>query len=212
MAASTRPVIFASGDLTLEGALHLPAGTPSAGVVVCHPHPQYGGDMDNNVVLAVCEALVARNIAALRFNFRGTGKSGGAFDGGEGEQDDVRAALACLAAQPEVDGGRLGLAGYSFGAMVAARVEDAAARSLALISPPVAMAGVPLEHGCPVIVLAGGIDPIAPAEGLRALAEEAGAELYAVAEADHSWWGFEAELGEALGEFFANTLRAAAPA
>lgn len=206
----TRRVTFASGALSLEGVLHLPETTPppdlpaarAPGVVVCHPHPLYGGDMENNVVVAACETLVARGCAALRFNFRGVGGSDGAFDDGRGEQDDLRAALNCLAEQPEVDAKRLGLIGYSFGAMVAAEVASGALRALGLVSPPLSFADLRIAWGCPALVLGGDADPIAPADRLRVVAEQPAVELRIVPGADHSWWGFEGELGEALGEFF----------
>jgi hypothetical protein len=201
-AATVRLLTFASGALSLEGALHLHDATPAPGVVVCHPHPQYGGDMDNNAVLAACAGLAERGIAALRFNFRGAGASDGAFDQGEGEQDDVRAALVRLATQPEVDGKRIGLAGYSFGAMVAAEVASGELRALALVSPSVAFSDLRVAWGCPALLLAGDADPMAPAGRLQVVAEAPGVELFIVAGADHSWWGHEDELGEALGEFF----------
>src|SRR6266540_978811 len=112
-------VTFPSGELSLEGLLHLPEQTPAPGIVVCHPHPMYGGDMHNNVVDAICDTAVAEGIAALRFNFRGAGASEGRYDNGVGEQDDVRAALTYLRGLPEVDSARVALAGYSFGAAVA---------------------------------------------------------------------------------------------
>ena len=63
-------VTFAAGNLRLEGALHLPSGVPPfPAVAVCHPHPLYGGDMNNPLVVGICEGLVAAGIAALRFNF-----------------------------------------------------------------------------------------------------------------------------------------------
>lgn len=221
---ATRDLTFACGDLTLEGALHLPVrqaglptSTPAPGVVVCHPHPQYGGDMDNNVVLAACEALVERGFAALRFNFRGAGRSDGAFDQGQGEQDDVRAALAHLRSLSEVDPERVGLAGYSFGAMVAAEVASGGLRALALVSPPVAFGDLRLAWGCPALVLGGERDQIAPADRLRIVAsaggrsasggEAPGVELRLVPDADHSWWGYESEVAAALGDFFARHFR-----
>src|SRR5438093_13365536 len=115
---------FASGVLTLEGALNLPERTPAPGIVVCHPHPMYGGDMHNNVVDAVCQTAAADGIVALRFNFRGAGGSEGSYDYGVGEQDDVGAALAYLRELPEVDGARVALAGYSFGAAIALQAVD----------------------------------------------------------------------------------------
>jgi alpha/beta superfamily hydrolase len=204
---ATRRLTFPCGDLSLEGVLHLPAAAPAPGVVVCHPHPQYGGDMENNVVVAACRALAGRGIAALRFNFRGTGGSDGAFDQGQGERDDARAALASLSDLPEVDAKRIGLIGYSFGAMVAAEVAGGHLRGLALISPPLAFGDLRVDWGCPALVLGGGQDPIAPADRLGVVAGRAGVESRVVSGADHSWWGFEDELDEALGEFFERQLR-----
>ena len=205
MTASTtvRPATFPSGGLSLEGMLHLPPSTPAPGVVVCHPHPLYGGDMENNVVLTACQALAGRGFAALRFNFRGVGRSEGAFDRGIGEREDARAALAHLTALPEVDPKRVGLVGYSFGAMVAAEVASGDLRALALISPPVAFSDLRVAWGCPALVLGGELDPVAPADRLRILGEAPGVEVRTVSGADHSWWGFEEELGETLADFLA---------
>lgn len=203
--------LIPSGDLQLEGALHLPAGSgPFAGVVVCHPHPQYGGDMHNNVVVALCDALLGRGIAALRFNFRGVGKSGGAFDGGRGEALDAAAALAWLGGREEIAADRVGLAGYSFGAIAALTAAEDGFRALALVSPPLQW----LERGrleciaAPLLVVAGDQDPIAPAGAFRELAATlpATAEARLVSGADHSWWGYDHELGEIAGAFFARHL------
>src|SRR5512143_2352484 len=68
--AAEMRVTFHSGELTIEGDLALADGA-TRGAVVCHPHPQYGGDMNNNVVLAVSRALHDSGQATLRFNFRG---------------------------------------------------------------------------------------------------------------------------------------------
>lgn len=86
--------------------------------VVAHPHPQFGGTMHSRTVFHVARALAALGMPVLRFNFRGVGKSHGAYDQGRGEGDDLRAALAWMAeryARPLV------LAGFSFGSVVALR-------------------------------------------------------------------------------------------
>ena len=85
----------------------------------------YGGDMRNYVVATLCEAAVAQGLVALRFNFRGVGASQGTHEQGRGERSDVAAALAYLRSLPEIDSGRVGLAGYSFGAAMAATSADA---------------------------------------------------------------------------------------
>ncbi|MDD5288422.1 MAG: CocE/NonD family hydrolase, partial [Dehalococcoidales bacterium] len=141
---TARHVTFPCGGVQLEGVLHLPEGTGRfPAVVICHPHPLYGGDMDNNVVVAICSALVKSAIVCLRFNFRGAGDSGGSFGGGVGEQDDVKAALDFLANSPQIDSMRIGLAGYSFGGSVVLPVAlmDSRVKQLALISPALKEAG-----------------------------------------------------------------------
>lgn len=120
MTNSNRDISITNGDVTLEGILHLPTdGDGLPAVVVCHPHPRHGGDMDNVVVSSLVRYLGEAGIAALRFNFRGVGLSEGTFDGGSGEISDAVEALNFLSLQDEVDPTRIGLAGYSFGAGVA---------------------------------------------------------------------------------------------
>src|SRR5579875_1176116 len=112
---------IAANGADLEAIFSTVAGPAPRGVlVVCHPHPLYGGSMDNNVVDALCDAALQEGLAALRFNFRGVGRSTGSYDNGEGEQEDVLAAVQ--AAGDRLSGAAIGLAGYSFGASVAARV------------------------------------------------------------------------------------------
>lgn len=207
---TTLPVQIPCGSLILEGALHeVGSSSPGPAAVVCHPHPLYGGDMDNNVVVAVAEALAGAGIVALRFNFRGTGGSGGAFGGGAAEREDVDAALAFLAGQRGVDGDRLGLVGYSFGALVALGASPGAARALVAVSPPLALAELPVRlPDCPILLVTGGRDDIAPAASLRALAESARDRCEAVVlpGADHFWWGQEGRLAEEVLRFLKDNL------
>ncbi len=198
---------FQCGRLNLEGRLHLPEGDRGQipGVVVCHPHPLFGGSMHNNVVSGICDALNAAGIAALRFNFRGVGASEGSFDNGLGEQDDLRAALVALAARPEVDVGRLGLVGYSFGGMVALAVGswEAKVKALAAVSPVLAP-GVLRGVDKPVLLISGSHDHVVTPQALRR--EAAGMALpgkvIIVEGVDHFWWGLEADLGAQIAAFF----------
>lgn len=71
-------VIFACGDIKLEGVQHIPVGKETfPAAIICHPHPRFGGNMNNNVVTSVAEKILSSNFFSLRFNFRGVGGSGG---------------------------------------------------------------------------------------------------------------------------------------
>jgi alpha/beta superfamily hydrolase len=198
----------------LEGILTLPEGAtgPVPAVVICHPHPLYGGDMYNDVVLCIQEAVLARGIAALRFNFRGTGRSGGDHAGGYEEREDVFSALDELRRRGEViDPHRLGLAGYSFGAAVALNAAPATGtQAICAVSPPPQMLDFTAQIGTeiPVLLLAGSDDPIAPAERIQQLPAALGphAQARIVAGADHFWWGHQEELAALVGAFFAEHL------
>jgi len=128
---------FRSGQLCLEGHIELPSRA-SAAAVICHPHPQYGGDMDSPVVRIAAEVLAELGFATLCFNFRGVGASDGSFDHGVGEVDDALAALQHLREVSGIE--TLTLAGYSFGSMVAIAAAPRAANvdRLLAIAPPLA--------------------------------------------------------------------------
>lgn len=138
-------------------------GQPPRGVaVLCHPHPQHGGTMDNKVVQTLARAFVQLGWRAVRFNFRGVGASAGHWDEGRGEVDD---ALAVMAAQRDASL-PLALGGFSFGAYVAtqaaARLPAAAkVQRLVLIAPAArnfVLAPVPQD----TIVIHGEADDVVP--------------------------------------------------
>jgi uncharacterized protein len=138
---SRRNVSIPCGTIVLEGILEIPEGgdMPTQGAVICHPHPLYGGNMNNGVAKAIADGLLSRATVCLRFNFRGTGRSQGTYGQGNDEVDDVRAALDFLQGLQEVNGSRIILAGYSFGCWVGLRAaaDDARPGRLIGISPPV---------------------------------------------------------------------------
>src|SRR5690349_6985473 len=105
--------------------------------VVCHPHPLYGGTLHNKVVHRVAATLFGMGLAVLRFNFRGVGRSEGAFDRGEGELDDARVALGALRERYPL--ATPWCAGFSFGSHVASRLGagDPAIERILMIAPPV---------------------------------------------------------------------------
>ncbi|MDE2861019.1 MAG: dienelactone hydrolase family protein [Chloroflexota bacterium] len=206
-------VTFAGPAGELEGRLHLPEGDrPVAGVVVCHPHPLMGGDLNNNVVMGVCRALVEMGMAALRFNFRGVGASAGMHDQGRGEVEDALAALRFMAARPELGGMAIGLAGYSFGAGVAMKAgfADDTPRALSVIGrarvePDDELARRP---SLPVQFVIGERDrQMAPEHAERLSAElSAPPEIHVIAGADHFFVGREREIGALVAAFLRSSL------
>ncbi|NND73677.1 MAG: hypothetical protein HKN44_01610 [Ilumatobacter sp.] len=150
----TSTIDFAAADGTaLVGDLAVPPA-PRAAAIVCHPHPQYGGDRHNAVVSALFEALPPAGIAALRFDFRPD------FDDGRGEALDAAAALAVLEdAVPDVP---LIATGYSFGAAIALALDDSAIAAKFLIAPPLAMITTPPGNAVPTLVLTPEHDQFSP--------------------------------------------------
>jgi len=195
------------GGPELEAMVSVPA-VPVGGLVMCHPHPLYGGDMDNPVVIRAVEVAQGAGLATLRFNFRGAGHSGGAHDRGVGERDDARAALAVLAARVP-DGHPCALAGYSFGAWVSAHVAMAgdppSIAALALVAPPLGMLDWGFARPAPhTLLVAGTRDTYCPLDALQQLAERLpGAERQVVDGADHFFFGKLYPLGTALEAWIA---------
>lgn len=104
----------------LEVALNRPKAEPPGLALVCHPHPQQGGTMDNKVVTMLARAANEMGLAAVRFNFRGVGGSEGDYDGGHGELEDARAVAHW--AREAADLPLALLAGFSFGSAIAVRL------------------------------------------------------------------------------------------
>jgi hypothetical protein len=204
---------IASGELTLEGVLHFPSpsGTHPA-VAICHPHPRFGGSMENNVVIALTDALCDAGVAVLRFNFRGVGGSEGAFDRGAGEVDDAIAAVESLSIHPRVLPGRIGIVGYSFGAWMAL---EACTRA----TTPVAVASIScpmqpfnrlssVEMLQPKLLVLGDSDHNFPVEQFRFIATRFRGTKRAeiISEADHFFRGRESAVCSLVVDFFKERL------
>jgi alpha/beta superfamily hydrolase len=202
--------------LTLEGILYQPDDSllhPAA--ILCHPHPLYGGTMDNLVVVHVARALLDRGLASLRFNFRGVGGSEGRFADGQGELNDVGGAVDWLRTQPGMDWAHLYLVGYSFGAWVALRyaVADERIQGYAglgfpagrLLEQPTPPDAAITAYTRPKLFLTGDADELTPLPALRdfvaGLAEPK--TLHVLRAADHFFTGRTPEVGEIVGQFLA---------
>jgi uncharacterized protein len=207
-------VRFPCGKLVLEGIFYnIQSAAPVPSVIVCHPHPLYGGSMHNNVTYAIAAALAAENIAALLFNFRGVEGSEGEYGGGKDEQRDVTAALDYLQSLKGTDGKKLGLAGYSFGGGVVLPVgcEDDRVSALALISPYLEDRRYEMLKTCtkPKLIMGGGSDDMVPPDRVKLYAEEATnpKKIEIVPGADHFWGGHETRMAHLVSAFFSDSFK-----
>ncbi|HEY77721.1 MAG TPA: hypothetical protein G4O09_01245 [Dehalococcoidia bacterium] len=208
-------ITFPCGDIQLEGCWHFPDSVgPVPAVVVCHPHPLHGGSMSSNVVFDICEALAQRQVAALRFNFRGVRGSGGTYGNGIVEQEDVRSALAVVSAEARVEQEKIGLAGYSFGAGVAMAVaiKDDTVKVLVLVSPAAEESGWEQlkEYSRPLFVISGEHDFLmSPEQARQYIGDNTRLRKYeAISGADHFWEGYEADVAQKVAEFLTTALKA----
>jgi hypothetical protein len=117
MNAHTQKISIVGPAGALEIALDSPPGDSRGVAVIAHPHPQFGGTLDNKVVQTLARAFTQAGWTAVRFNFRGVGGSEGVYDEGRGEVDDMLAVVQHVA-----PAGELALAGFSFGAFVTSQV------------------------------------------------------------------------------------------
>lgn len=170
--------------------------------VIAHPHPLYGGAMDNKVVTTLARMYRRLGADAVRFNCRGVGASGGTHDEGRGEVEDMLAVAHW--ALDRVPDAALLLAGYSFGSAIAAAAsERIAARHLVLVAPPVdrytyAPRG---DFACPTALVLGGADDLVAAEAVVDWARERSrvTDVIVLAEASHFFHGQLTELENRLG-------------
>jgi hypothetical protein len=135
--------------------------------VLAHPHPLYGGTMDNKVITTLAKAFGELGAAVLRFNFRGTGKSEGQHDHGRGEIDDLAAAVDFARAQ--APGLPLWLGGFSFGAFVSVEAANQLQTAKLLsIAPPAGKWSFSPEHtpSMPWLVIQGDQDEVIDAQGV----------------------------------------------
>lgn len=211
--------VMVPGEYALEGILESPDGGIRGGVVISHPHPSYGGSMVNPVVHHMARGCQARNLATLRFNFRGVGNSEGSYSHSR-EYRDVSAAARFLRQRLPHEAGIV-LAGYSFGAGMSAlavaqgaeATEDVAGLALVAFAvrwgefQPEAFSGLQRYRG-PVLALSGEDDDIAPPAEVADFLSGLGLDVQDVALAgeDHMLGRSHKALEEYVGDFAAAAL------
>lgn len=189
----------------IEAILKEPEGAITRAAIVCHPHPLFGGTMHNKVVFRIAKAFQQSGFAALRFNFRGTGRSEGRHDEGRGEQDDLRAAISFI--EQKYPGAKLWLAGFSFGSAVMLRVACDDERVRALVAAGVPVSKYDFEHiiSCakPKLFVQGSLDEFGSAADIERLFARLTEpkRLKVIEGADHFFEGQLEELAQAVKDF-----------
>ncbi len=201
-------VTIPSGHIRLEGLLSIQEAFSFGGVVLCHPHPQYGGDMHSSVIGAGVQAAYQEGFSTLRFNFRGVGESEGAYDDGKGEREDVKAAIDYLSSRLGAPQGHIVVLGYSFGAWVGlpVGVKEPKVGGIVAVAPPLEMDEFEYLVGCKKhkLLIAGSEDPYCPVSRLESLYQrlEEPKSLVIVQGADHFFFGHIHALMQPLRRFF----------
>ncbi len=161
---STKVLIDNGPVGNIEAVIEAPSSKKKLVGIICHPHPLHGGTMSNKVVTTVVRAFQRLDIVPIRFNFRGVGQSEGKHDYSHGEQDDLKSVISW--ARQNFEDYQLILAGFSFGAFIAAKVaSEIPPKALITIAPAVNHS--PYENlpafDFPWIVVQGEADEVVPA-------------------------------------------------
>jgi len=189
----------------IEGLLESPQDSAPLGIaVVCHPHPAHGGTMHNKVAHTLARAFVSAQFSALRFNFRGTGESGGEYDEGAGELQDALAVIRWMRhREPDLP---LWIAGFSFGAAIAIRAAiETEPAGLISVAPAVARfaGGMSSQPACPWLIIHGDQDELVDVndtvEWINDL--EPGPELCVFPDTTHFFHGKLVALRNAIEKF-----------
>lgn len=199
----------------LEAVLNTGSERATHAAVVCHPHPLYGGTMNNRVVFHTMKTLNDLGIPVLRFNFRDTGRSAGEHDYGHGEVDDVKAALNWLDAELRLP---IIFAGFSFGAAVGleASYKDPRVAAMIAIGTPLRIEdddrqysyGFLRECDKPKLFVSGAEDGFGPAEELRKIIEvlPEPKQLTLIDGADHFFEGHLQDLRQEVESWVKSTF------
>lgn len=188
----------------LELVVSEPTHTPrSAWGIVCHPHPLFGGTMNNKVVTTLVKTFQGMGVATVRFNFRVVGQSEGRFDQGQGELEDLLAVIDWV--QQQQIRNEIWLGGFSFGSYVAAKAATRIpVNKLVTIAPPVQH--FPMQElppiTCPWILVQGELDDVVPPQEVFTWAEERNPKpiIIRFPEAGHFFHGQLAELRARIQE------------
>ena len=208
-------VIFNGPEGRLEGRYHHSKITNAPVALLLHPHPQHGGTMSNKVVYALYQSFVKRGFSALRFNFRGVGRSQGVFDNGQGELSDAATALDWMQAHnPNAQVCWIG--GFSFGAWVAMQLMMRRPEISGFISvaPPASVYDFSFLAPCPSsgMIVHGTADEVVPIDSVDKLVQKLrnqktiSIDYRTIEGCDHSFGSNMAELNAHVEDYLDKSL------
>jgi alpha/beta superfamily hydrolase len=208
-------VIINGPEGRLEGRYHHSKQPQAPIAVVLHPHPQHGGTMNNKVVYTLYHAFVRRGFSALRFNFRGVGRSQGSFDRGEGELSDAASALDWLQTY-NPNAGACWIGGFSFGAWIGMQLlmRRPEIDGFIAVAPPANMFDFSFLAPCPSsgLIIQGDQDQLVPLDATQKLVTKLShqrdirIDYRIVPGADHFFQGKMDELGQHVEGYVAAHL------
>jgi alpha/beta superfamily hydrolase len=209
-------IIINGSEGRIEGRYHQSEQKGAPVVLVLHPHPLYGGTMNNKIVYRLYHIFAQNGFSVLRFNFRGVGKSQGKYDEGIGELTDAATALDWLQLQ-NPDAPTCWIAGFSFGAWIALQLlmRRPEIEGFAAVSPPANLYDFSFLSPCPAagIITQGDKDDVVSEDAVRKLADRLGAQHSTQVEyrlingADHYYRGVEEELGNTVSDYIVRRMQ-----
>jgi hypothetical protein len=205
-------VVINGPEGRLEGRYHHSKQDNAPIAVMLHPHPQHGGTMNNKVVYTLYHAFVKRGFSALRFNFRGVGKSQGIFDRGEGELSDAAAALDWLQSY-NAEASSCWIAGFSFGAWIGMQLlmRRPEIDNFIAVAPPANNFDFGFLAPCPAsgLIIQGDHDQLVAADSVQRLATKLAHQRdirishLVIPGADHFFHSHLDQLGAAVDQYLA---------
>jgi len=208
-------VIFNGPDGRLEGRYHQSKKPNAPIAIVLHPHPLHGGNMNNRVVFIMFNNFVERGFSVLRFNFRGVGRSQGAFDNGVGELSDAAYAFDWMQ-QFNSNSPFCWIGGYSFGALISMQLmmRRPEIEGFVSISPPAGTEDFSFLAPCPSsgLIIHGDKDTHVPLDAVKKLAQKLDGQqnisvnLSIVKGADHFYKDNMDNLSKEVASYLDNSL------
>jgi uncharacterized protein len=208
-------IIISGSEGRIEGRYHQSEQKAAPIALVLHPHPLYGGTMNNKIVYRLFHIFAENGFSVLRFNFRGVGKSQGKYDNGVGELTDAATALDWLQ-QQNPDAPTCWIAGFSFGAWISLQLlmRRPEIEGFVAVSPPANLYDFSFLSPCPAagLITQGDKDDVVMEETVNKLAARLGAQHGSQAEykiipgADHYYRGVEEQLGAAVNEYLVTRM------